>query len=262
MKSGLYRGTIVHRRHAPIGHDFRYGLFMFYLDLGELDRVFRGRWLWSVERRNLASFRRADHFGSNGVTLESAVRDLVAEKNGARPQGPIRILTHLRYFGYCMNPVSFYYCFDAAGDKLEAIVAEITNTPWGERHCYVLDARAGANDRGLHCYRFEKTFHVSPFMGMNYFYDWRFGEPGEKLRVSMRNERREDAAGRCDFEVSMRLERRELSGPNLAGALLRQPFMTGSIIRRIYWQAFRLWRKGAPFHTHPKQTASKESPRP
>jgi DUF1365 family protein len=258
MNSALYSGTIVHRRYAPVAHDFRYRLFMLYLDLGELNRVFRGRWLWSVERANIASFRRADHLDKDDTPLDTAVRNLVEEKIGMRPAGPIRLLTHLRYFGYVINPVSFYYCFDNHDERVEAIVAEITNTPWGERHCYVLDGCDGRDGNGRHRYRFAKTFHVSPFMAMDYRYDWRFGEPGAKLSVAMRNEREEGNAAWCDFEAAMTLERRPLSGPSLALALARQPFMTGSVVRRIYWQAFRLWRKGAAFHPHPKRAAADE----
>ena len=83
-------------------------------------------------------FRRSDYLGDPAVPLADAVRALVAERLGSAPQGPIRLLTHLRTFGHCFNPVSFYYCFAADGERLEAIVAEVTNTPWGERHAYVL----------------------------------------------------------------------------------------------------------------------------
>ncbi|MGH8274364.1 MAG: DUF1365 domain-containing protein [Gammaproteobacteria bacterium] len=254
MNSALYVGSVTHRRHAPVSHGFRHHLFMLYLDLAELDSVFRGRWLWSVERPNLASFRRADHLGPCDVPLDAAVRDLVNKEIDRRPEGPIRLLTHPRYFGYVMNPVSFYYCFDEAETRVEAIVAEITNTPWHERHCYVLDALSERNINGKHHYRLKKDFHVSPFMAMDYRYDWRFTEPGKRLSIVMRNER----DGRSDFEAAMVLERHALDGANLARALLRQPFMTERVTTAIYWQAFRLWRKGARFYPHPKHTASNE----
>ncbi len=177
MHSAIYRGWVRHRRHAPRRHVFRYRLFLLYLDLAELDTVFRGRWLWSTRRLALARFHRADHLGDTATPLDAAVRDLVEAQTGRRPAGPIRLLTHLRYFGYCFNPVSFYYCFDASGARVETIVAEVNNTPWGERHCYVLDEThdAGCGDRRR--YRFDKAFHVSPFMPMDLTYDWRFGSP-------------------------------------------------------------------------------------
>ena len=138
MQSCLYLGSLRHRRHAPRPHAFRYRVFMTYLDLGELDEVFRGRWLWSTRRPALAWMRRADYLGDPAVPLDEAVRERVARETGERPRGPIRLLTHLRMLGACFNPVSFYYCFDQAGERVETIVAEITNTPWNERHAYVL----------------------------------------------------------------------------------------------------------------------------
>jgi hypothetical protein len=250
LASALYTGIVRHRRFVPRPHSFRYRVFMLYLDLGELDRAFRGRWLWSAHRPNLVRFDRRDHVGPAEEPLDASVRRLVAEHTGFRPDGPIRLLTHPRYFGFCFNPVSFYYCFDADDRRLETIVAEIHNTPWGERHCYVLPAGEPARH---HRFRFRKAFHVSPFLAMDYDYDWRFTPPGERLAVHMRNER----DGERDFDASLSLERRPLDGPNMARALANHPFMTGKVIAAIYWQALRLWLKGTPFHPHPdKRTDS------
>jgi len=138
MQSGIYEGRVQHRRYAPLPHVFRYPLYLLYLDLAELDQVFRRRWLWSTHLWTLARFRRADHFGDPNRSLDSAVRDLVESRTGRRPMGPVRLLTQLRHLGFLMNPVSFYYCFDTADQKVEWVVAEVTNTPWGEQHCYVL----------------------------------------------------------------------------------------------------------------------------
>ena len=145
LASCAYRGQVRHRRLSPVPHDFRYSIFMMYLDLDEVDRVFDRRWLWSARRPALAWFRRADHFGDSRRPLRDCVADLVAQEAGRRPEGPIRLLTHLRYFGHCFNPVSFYFCYDPAGERIEAVVAEVHNTPWGERHCYVLDPEADCN---------------------------------------------------------------------------------------------------------------------
>ncbi len=140
MNSAIYEGRVRHRRFHPIERSFAYRVFLMYLDLDELETVFQGRWLWSAKRIAPAWFRRADHAGDPKQPLAEAARDMVEAKTGKRPTGPIRLLTHLRYFGYCMNPVSLYYCFAPGGEQLEAIIAEINNTPWGERHCYVLPA--------------------------------------------------------------------------------------------------------------------------
>lgn len=247
MNSAIYEGRVRHRRFSPVPHAFSYRLFMMYLDLDELPEVFTGRWLWSVGRSNVASFRREDHAGDPSVPLAQSVRDLVERSVGHRPTGPIRILTHLRYFGYVFNPVSFYFCYDGAVGHVEAIVAEITNTPWGERHCYVLGP--GANQAGgrRQRYRFDKAFHISPFMDMDVTYEWRFTEPAAGLVIHMENWR----GGRPFFDATMRLKRRELSGSALARVLCRYPIMTAQVIGAIHWQALKLWVKGVPLHPHP-----------
>ena len=255
MHSALYTGWVNHRRRAPRVHAFRFPLFMVLLDLAELDRVFRGRWLWSVERRNVASFRRADHFGDQAVPLDKSVRDLVERASGRRPQGPIRLLTHLRYFGYCFNPVSFYYCYDAAGQAIESVVAEVNNTPWGERHCYLLDGAAVPTPSpaespavpALQRWRSDKQLHVSPFMPMDLQYEWALAVPAERLAVQMRCTRNSELL----FDAALALRRKPLNGRAMAATLLRFPFMTAQVVAAIHWQALRLWLKRVPYIPHP-----------
>jgi DUF1365 family protein len=177
--SCIYEGHVRHRRFLPVANQFRYRVFMMYLDLAELPTLFDGRLLWSAGQVNLAYFRRRDHLGDPRVPLNRAVRDLVEEKTGKRPQGAIRLLTHLRYFGYCFNPASFYFCYDRSGGRVETIVVQIHNTPWGEEHCYVLDeAKNEDPSPNFKRFQFPKAFHVSPFMPMDIWYDWRLKEPG------------------------------------------------------------------------------------
>lgn len=248
MHSALYTGRLSHRRHLPVPHAFRYRITLVWLDLAELDEAFRGRWLWSGRRRALAWFRRADYLGEPAVPLDVAVRDRVERDTGKRPAGPVRLLTRLRTFGHCFNPVSFYYCYDASDRRVEAIVAEITNTPWNERHAYVLRPQEHtAADSPLR-FRLAKSFHVSPFMPMDIDYGWNFTPPGKTLAVHMENRR----DGRRLFDATLLLKREEITGASLAMALARQPFASLVALGRIYWQALRLLTKGAPFHAHPR----------
>jgi DUF1365 family protein len=248
MESSLYEGTLRHRRFAAPQRDFEVSLFMAYLDLGELDSVFDGRLLWSTRAPNLAWFRRADHFGDPSVPLDESIRSLVEARTGQRPEGPIRLLTHLRYLGHCFNPVSFYYCFAKDGRTLETIVAEVANTPWNERHMYVLPEAAnrasGDDDKR---YEFPKAFHVSPFLAMDMDYGWRFGRPDDRLWVHMENRQK----GSRVFEATLSLERRPLTGLELARTLVFRPAMTMKVVASIYSEALLLWLRRATFHPHP-----------
>jgi hypothetical protein len=201
----------------------------------------------------MAWFRRKDHFGDPAVSLEDAVRDLVERETGSRPAGPIRLLTHLRYFGYCFNPASFYYCFDPGGRRVETIIVEIHNTPWGEAHCYVLPAHRSEHPlANWRRHRFEKKFHVSPFIDMNIHYDWRFRLPGQRLNVHMIDYEN----GSKLFDASLALQRRQLNRDSLTRVLIDYPLMTGKVIFLIYWQALRLVIKRVPVFTHPKKRAN------
>jgi DUF1365 family protein len=246
MKSCIYEGEVRHARYRPKENSFRTSVFFMYLDLAELDKVFNGRWLWSTKRFNLAYLRRKDHFGDPALTIDKAVRDLVQNKTGKRPMGPVRMLTHLRYLGHNFNPATFYYCYDPSGSRVETIVVEVHNTPWGEVHCYVVDERANIGSRAQKRFRLKKDFTVSPFMPMDIDYEWTFIEPGTRVSVHMEDF---DKDGKI-FEAELTAERREIVGSSLARMLLKYPVVTLKVIIGIYWQAFRLWVKGVQFYGH------------
>ncbi len=228
---------------------------MMYLDLEELPRVFDGQWAWSVDRPRPAWFRRSDYLGDPQLSLDEAVRRCVAERVGRRPEGPIRMLTHLRYFGYCFNPVTFYFCYDRTGNCLEFIISEITNTPWAERHTYIHATHADRDGPDRLRFRFGKEFHISPFMDMDIDYDWQFTEPGSNLAVHMTSLER----GRRIFDATMVMERREINSVSLRKVLWHYPLMTVQVITAIHWQALRLKLKGCRFYTHPaKRCANPE----
>ncbi len=255
MHSAIYEGRVRHRRRRPVVNCFRYPLFMVYLDLSELDTVFADHPLWSVGRPNVAYLRRADHLGSRDVPLDEAVRREVETCTGQRPDGPIRLLTHLRYFGHCFNPVSFFYCYDADDTRVETILAEVCNTPWRERHIYALTEAMNRSPQGRwRRYVFAKGFHVSPFMDMDQQYDWRFREPGDAIRVHMDSFEH----GVKLFDATLTLHRREITPAQLTRALLRYPAITVRILAAIHYQALRLWWKGARFYVHPRKRAAGE----
>jgi len=262
--SAVYEGTVRHRRFEPIQHEFTYRLFLMYLDLGELPEVLDPFPLFSARRAAPARFRRGDFLGDPARPLDECARDTVAAVTGERPEGPVRLLTGLRYFGHSFNPVSFYYCFDEGGERVDAIVAEVENTPWGERHPYVL---ARGERRGtVLADDLDKAFHVSPLMGMDQTYSFRASEPGESIAVQIesRPRRRETAktvtqepilrsrgSGKT-FDATLNLRRRELSRGTLNRMLARYPAMSLQVVTKIYAQALRLKLKGARYHPHPE----------
>ncbi len=255
MHSRIYEGTIRHRRLLPRPNHFQYRIFFLYLDLAELNTVFSCHPLWSAGRVNAAYLRRRDHFGDPRKSIERSVRDLVTRQVGEEPSGPIRMLTHLRYWGVCFNPATFYYIYDSAGGRVETIVVEIHNTPWGERHCYVLGSSDNVHTQAQwRRYRFDKAFHVSPFIDMDIRYDWRFREPGEGLHIHMIDHQ----DGQRIFDATLTLRRRSISRPALTQMLIKYPFMTVKVSAMIYFQALRLVLKKTPFFDHPRKRAASQ----
>jgi len=245
--SAVYEGWVRHRRFEPIEHGFRYRLFLMYLDLNELPQVLDPYPLWSARRPAAARFRRADFIGDPARPLAGCVRDTVEAETGRRPAGPVRLLANLRYLGHIFNPVSLYYCFDASGETVEAVVADVNNIPWGEGHPYVL-AR-GTRQGSVLKDELDKQLHVSPLMGMDQTYAFSASEPGERLQVHI--ESRPVGEGK-QFDATMSLRRLELSPGLMARLPVRYPAMSLQVVAKIYAQSLRLKLRGARYFPHPE----------
>lgn len=233
-------------------HRFQYRVYMLYLDLGELDE-WTGKGLISTRKFAAASFLREDHLHGEPTDrpLDECVRDLVQRRTGHRPDGPIRLLTQLRYCGHFFSPLNMYYCFDTTGRRVEYMVGEVNNTPWGEQHCYVLwDDNRSSSKRRME-FRHAKDFHVSPFIDMQMHYRWRLRQPGSWLCMGISTEDKQGVL----FDAGMTLQRRSLDRGQLRRVLLRYPLMNVRIVAAIYHQALKLWWKKCPFYPHPKTVA-------
>ncbi len=242
--TAIYEGRLSHRRRGGVPHSFAYRVWMLLADLDELPAAFDRHPLWSARRPAPVRFRRADYFGDHRMPLADAARELVERRTGRQLPGPVRLLTVARTLGVGFNPVSFYYLYDRGGGPAEAIIAEVTSTPWGERHCYVRE-RSGP-DGGLGG-TMAKRMHVSPFMAMDQTYEWSSTEPGERLGVRIANRER----GELVFEAALALRRRPLSLASMTTVPLSHAPQALATIGRIYANAVRLWAKGARFHPHP-----------
>ncbi len=257
--SAIYTGTVRHRRFSPKQHAFEYDVFMVYLDTREIEAVFSLSKFWSLKKFSPVQFKRSDfHIDKKNIEknnfpcVDESVRNSVQAKLGYRPNGPIRMLVNLRYWGFNMNPISTYYCFDESGENVIAILAEVHNTPWNERHAYVLTGDNFAKKQKIN---FTKEFHVSPFNPIAMDYRWRSTTPTKTLALHLENW--QDNAKVMD--ATMTLTREEISATSMNKILIRFPWMTVKVISAIYWQAVKLWWKGVPIFNHPEPEHSQNN---
>ena len=235
-QSCIYEGTVRHRRRLHADNQFKFAAFMFLLDLDELKTVFKGHWFWSTERWAYGSFRRSDflkRYDSDRPLKQCAI-DFLHDNGVEQPISRVRLLTQLRYCGFQMNPVSFYYCYGEADGKnnreeVVAIIAEVNNTPWGEQHLYFIPAdRDGMipSRKLVKAENIKKSFHVSPFMDLDMHYRMLFSLPGEKIAVKMENHQR----GQKIFDVSLALTRKPINSWQL--------FASGCKISSLQFKSF------------------------
>lgn len=247
MQSAIYQGRVIHQRNSPKLHRFDYNLFMMYVDLEELPTLFDKYRGWDVNSPAFACFKREDHYGDAQVDLATSIRELVLRETGATIAGPIRLLTHFRYFGYVFNPLSLYYCYDKSATNVTHVVAEVSNTPWNERHCYVLE---GKSRQGIFVTKdHAKEFHVSPFMDLNMSYHWQIDIPSENLNVRIENHHNNEVL----FIAELNLKRYEITQKSLMQTLLNFPLMSYKVTAAIYIQALKLWLKGIKYVSYTKK---------
>lgn len=285
LNSAIYQGKIRHRRFQPLQHEFTYPIFMLSLDLDEIDKLIKSKWYVGEAWYHPVRYKRSDFFNPEVSDLKQAVIQNVEseyEKMGLKKPviNRIQLLTHVRYLNLIFNPVSFYYCYNAA-DELIAIQAEITNTPWKERHSYVLPitddkidsqntdmaykallAKGGEQtsiQTAKHQFQFSKKFHVSPFNPMAMDYRWVFSTPKENLLVQMDNtaaplniqNTETEQVDVKHFDATLTMEKTSIE-KQLARTLIRYPLITVKVVMGIYWQALKLFIKRSPFYSHPE----------
>jgi DUF1365 family protein len=238
-RSARYDGLVRHRHVGPVPHEFDTLVHMVLLDLAEADALVAATPGWSTGRWSPVQFRRTDYFDGTSADLASGVLDLVEDRLGRRPGGGVRMLTQLRVLGWLFNPLTVYWCDDERGDP-DAVVLEVTNTPWHERHWYVVDERLGPEP-------FPKQLHVSPFLPMDLDYRLATASLGDEVHLALELWR----SGDMVFEADLHLQRHEIDPTGESALVLRHGWSTLKVSAAIRLQAARLWWKRAPVHPHP-----------
>lgn len=237
FNSGLFIGTIRHRRFLPIKHDFRYDFFMPLLDLDEISKLEQETKGFSLKKWALASFYFADYFDGRQNVKEAAL-DKIFELTGEKISGKVLALCQLRYFGFYFSPVNFYYIYDE-NENWRYLLAEVSNTPWNERHYYAVPAKQD--------WQHQKAFHVSPFNPINQRYNWKLRPLSNKVFIHLAVD-----SNNSEFDATLALSKHKFESKKLNTLLLKTPIMGLKMLVSIYWQALKLWLKGANFYSHPQ----------
>ncbi|MGM0526523.1 MAG: DUF1365 domain-containing protein [Pseudomonadota bacterium] len=237
MDSALYSGTVFHRRFRPRQHDFDYQFMQWFLALDELEQANGiSRW-FSTKGFAPLWFRRKDYLKGEAGDLQQAVLAKMSELADKSLSGRVFFLGNIRTFGIYFSPVNFYYLQQRG--EFTHLLAEVSNTPWLERHYYLIDL-SEQNPTS------KKAFHVSPFNPMQMTYHWKLTDPGENLFIQL-----SAATEQKDFVAGMNLSRQSLNRSEVSHVLKTSPVMALKIIGGIYWQALKLFIKRTPFYGHP-----------
>lgn len=248
----IFTGTVRHRRFTPRSHQFSYKLSMFCFDIDNLPNSLKDIKHVSIEQFNWFSFRRKNYLSHPEIPLDTYARQLVVAKFNTYPKGKIYLLTHLSCLGYCFNPISLYFIFDETNQRLDYLIIEVTNTPWGEKHNYLLETSVKPKSE-VYRYQFQKELHVSPFMAMHYEYQFNLKLNKQKIIVHMENH----LDGKKDFDVTLILAASAQKETSFKKVFRHYSLITYKVTAAIYWQALKLWIKGVPFHAHPKTNKRK-----
>lgn len=249
--SRIYLGSINHRRLSPKYHSFKYSLYMLALDPLEMEKRHTPSWLFGFSKFHPLGFVEKDYIRSELGSLEQRIRNKVTELDNNIQISRILMLVQVRCFGIYFSPANFYFCYDQ-NENCTHMLAEVSNTPWNERHYYLVDLQKKSDKTN------EKYFQVSPFMDLNMSYFWQVKPPSndtDKLVVNIENKRKNLQSGKMDklFDVSLTLYKKDFTNVSLLGIWLQLPIMTIKVFFSIYWQALKLFIKGIPFIGYQKK---------
>lgn len=239
----IYLGEVWHRRELPVVHAFRYPFWWLWLNLDDIDGLL-ARSKWWGRRWRPGVIRESDYLVGEHGSLSVQVRGKAAALGLDWQQGAVCMLTQPRLFGWLFNPITLYWHFPDGAGVADSVIAEVHNTPWHEKHWYPLMLGPGVGDRQV---EHDKAFHVSPFMAMDMRYRWTLSQNDRDLSVTITNL---NDQGKL-FAAGVRMLRQPADPKGLAAVLWRYPAQSIKASAAIYAHAWRLWRKGVPFHRHP-----------